>query len=140
MNKEFVAINESMWDPHPIGMKTTSAYDKNYKTIADSEKGPEVIEHFNTVAVQFHIEKKYSATVEILNNFVNKKFELIIETSKADLTLEEAENRRRNMMYTKGVSQKSKENETKSIGKALFIKRNSLGIETNSVKKDGIRP
>ncbi len=72
MKREFVAINESMWDSHPIGMMTTSAYDKNYTTIAESEKGPEVIEHLNTVAVQFHIEKKYSATVELLNNFVNK--------------------------------------------------------------------
>ena len=141
MQREFVAINESMWDPHPIGMKTTSAYDINYTIIAESEKGPEVIEHLNTIAVQFHIEKKYSATVELLNNFVNKKFELIIELSRADMTLEEAEIHKRGMMYTKMSSNISPQNNgAKTRGKALFIKRNSIGIETNSVKKEGIRP
>lgn len=57
MDKEFVAINESLWDAHPIGMSTTSAYEVNYSTIAESENGPEVLEHRNTLAMQFHIEK-----------------------------------------------------------------------------------
>lgn len=140
MKREFVAINESMWDPHPISMMTTSAYDKNYTTIAESEKGPEVIEHMNTIAVQFHIEKKYSATVQLLNNFVNQKFEVIVEHSRADMSLEEAENYRRNMMYTKVTTAPKPSEEVKTKGKAMFIKRNSMGIETNSVKKEGIRP
>ena len=50
------------------------------------------------------------------------------------MTLEEAENRRRNMMYTKVSQPKPKTEEVKQRGKALFIKRNSLGVETNSVK------
>jgi hypothetical protein len=92
MDKEFVAINESLWDPHPIGMATTSAYEVNYSIIADSEHGPEVVEHRNTIAVQFHIDKKYLATVQLLNNFIDKKFEQIVENSRVDMTLEEAEN------------------------------------------------
>lgn len=136
IDKEFVSINESLWDPHPIQMKTTSAYEINYTTIAESDKGPEIVEHRNTIAVQFHIEKKYMATVQLLNNFIDQKFELITDLSKADMGLEEAENFMRSMMYTKGpgAAAKSSVGEVKTSGKAMFIKKNSVGIETNSVK------
>jgi hypothetical protein len=142
MDKDFVATNESLWDPHPIGMSTTSAYEVNYTIIAESENGPEVIEHRNTIATQFHIEKKYVATVQLLNNFINRKFELIIENSRADMTLEDAEVFKRSMMYTKSSqpAYKKSSDEIKTRSKALFIKKNSLGMETNSVRKDSIRP
>lgn len=142
MDKDFVAINESMWDPHPIGMATTSAYEVNYTTIAESEKGPEVVEHRNTIAVQFHIEKKYMATVQLMNNFINRKFELIIENSRADMTLVDAENFKRSMMYTKSTApaQKISPDMIKTRSKALFSTKNSFGIDTNSVRKEAIRP
>lgn len=58
------------------------------------------------------------------------------------MTLEDAETHKRNMMYTKVSAAPKAQGEvrTKTKGKAMFIKRNSIGIETNSVKKDGIRP
>lgn len=113
-------------------------------TIAESERGPELIEHKNTIATQLHIETKYMPTVKILENFVNNKFELITEMSRADMTLKDAENYLRSIMYTKGPgatkSNKKDPFEVKTRGKALFVNKNSFGIETNSVKKDAIRP
>lgn len=50
IESEFVAINESMWDPHPIGLSSAAANQVNYSTIAESERGPEVVEHMNTIA------------------------------------------------------------------------------------------
>jgi len=125
---EFVAINESLWDPHPIGLSTTSAYEVNYSTIAESDRGPEVIEHRNTIAMQIHIESKYEPTIKLINNFINKKFELITEMSRADMTLDEAENYMRGMMYTKGphaAKFSKKENfEVKTRGKTMFVNKN----------------
>lgn len=83
------------------------------------------------------------ATVQLLNNFIDNKFELITAKSRADMTLEDAENYMKSMMYTKGpmnVKTSKEEDGIKTRGKALFVNKNSFGIETNSVKKDAIRP
>lgn len=83
------------------------------------------------------------ATVQLLNNFIDNKFELITAKSRADMTLEDAENYMKSMMYTKapiGVKTAKEEDGIKTRGKALFVNKNSVGIETNSVKKDAIRP
>lgn len=56
------------------------------------------------------------------------------------MSLEEAENYRRSMMYTKVAAASKPHEEVKTQGKAMFIKRNSMGMQTNSVKKEGIRP
>jgi hypothetical protein len=46
------------------------------------------------------------------------------------------------MMYTKGPNapKTARKENVKVRGKALFVNKNSYGIETNSVKKDAIRP
>lgn len=102
LESEFVAINESLWDPHPVGLATSSPWEVNYSAIAESERGPEIVEHKNTMATQFHIETKYEATIKLLQNFVDKKFELISNMSRADMTLDEAETYMRSMMNTRG--------------------------------------
>jgi hypothetical protein len=144
IESEFVAINESLWDPHPIGLSTTNSSAVNYTTLAESERGPELVEHMNTIATQLHVEYKYEPTIKMIHNYVDKKFELIIAMSRADMTLDEADNFIKSMMYTKGPNatktSKSGLFEVKTRGKALFKNKNSFGIETNSVRKNAIRP
>jgi hypothetical protein len=140
MDKQFAAINESMWDPHPIGLSSTPAYEVNYVTIADSERGAEVVEHRNTIAVQFHIDKKYLATVQLLHNFIDKKFETITENSRVDMTIEEAENYTKSLMYSQGPLAPKTTKNVAIKSRAMFVKKNAYGVETNSVRKDGIRP
>lgn len=127
VDKDFVAINESLWDAHPIKMATTTLNETNYVTIADSDNGPEIVEHKNTVAVQFHVDSKYEATIKIMNNYIDNKFEFIRENGKVDMNLEEAENYIRSMFYSKGPNavktNKTEEFTSKARGKAMFINK-----------------
>ena len=68
---DFVAYTPFTWFPH----FTNFSYEKfQFKTICQSDKGPIVIEHENTIAVGFHPLEKYPETITILFNFVKNKF------------------------------------------------------------------
>lgn len=83
-------------------MASTSAYEVNYETIVESKKGAEAIEHKNTIAVQFHVDKHYESTIQLLNNFINHHILLIQEMGKTHMMIDDAENLMKTMMYTKG--------------------------------------
>jgi hypothetical protein len=51
--QEFVVDNRNTWDPHPINITNMAVIEKNYVTLAESDRGPQVATHFNTLAVQF---------------------------------------------------------------------------------------
>lgn len=74
----------------------------------------------------------------MIQNYIDKKFELITAMSRADMTLDEAEHYAHQFPPTK--SSKPSGAEVKTRGKALFKNKNSFGIETNSVRKEAIRP
>ena len=68
---DFVAYTSFTWFPHFINF----SYEKfQFKTICQSDKGPIVIEHENTIGVGFHPLEKYPETITILFNFVKNKF------------------------------------------------------------------
>lgn len=92
LDKEFVLTNECLWDAHPKALGTFSAYGGTLSIIVESENGPEVIEHLNTIAGGFQVTEKYESTVTLLSNFINIKFEDIIEKGRVDMMLEEGEN------------------------------------------------
>jgi hypothetical protein len=137
---QFVASHESLWNAHSVDLASTSAYEVNYRVLVESSKGPEVIEHKNTIAMQLHIDKAYESTITLLQNFVNHNILLIQEHGRTHLMIEEGEDLMKTMMYTKGPNS----NKMKSLVKFRHNKHNKENIEdikkTNSVRKEGIRP
>ena len=67
----FVAYTSLTWYMHNVCVKDK---EMQYKTICDSNFGPMVIEHKNTVASMFHVMKSYPVSVKLLQNFIAKKF------------------------------------------------------------------
>lgn len=89
--QEFVVDNRNTWDPHPINITNMAVIEKNYQTLAESERGAQVAIHFNTLAVQFQVEHKYGDTVQILTNYVQSKLaEIQNSASRIDIPLDEA--------------------------------------------------
>jgi hypothetical protein len=37
--QEFVVDNRNTWDPHPINITNMAVIEKNYQTLAESERG-----------------------------------------------------------------------------------------------------
>ena len=88
--QEFVVENRNTWDPHPVNITNIDLVEQNYECIAESERGPQIAIHKNTVAVQFQVDKKYKETVQLLRNYVDIKMQLIQNAGKIDETLEQA--------------------------------------------------
>lgn len=91
MPAEFVALSKNAWDPHPVNITHIGSVLQNYHTLATSDRGPQVVEHRNTIAVQFHVDPKYKESVAILENFVSNKIEAIHSSEIETFLLEEAE-------------------------------------------------
>ena len=68
---EFIGISTLEWFPHFVNV---TAKKLQFKTICQSEKGPIVIEHDNSIGVGFHSQEKFRDSVKILENFIKKKF------------------------------------------------------------------
>lgn len=137
----FVASNESLWNAHDVELSSTSALEVNYERLVDSSKSHEVIAHKNTIAMQFHIDKKYHETIVILDNFIDHNILLIQEKGKIHMMIEEAENLVRSMMYTRGPNSGRTKAQAPSFSRSKAGKDNmSVTTKTNSIKKEGIRP
>jgi hypothetical protein len=83
--REFLVPNLNAWDVHPI-----NATDKDsvIMVLAESVRGPQIILHHNFVGVQFHVNPKYPATLEILRNFVLHMMKTFLsESDRIDLPL-----------------------------------------------------
>ena len=70
-SSEFNAFCSLEWFPHFINVTSKKL---QFKIICQSNKGPSVIEHENSVAVIFHPNQKYWDSAFILKNFINDKF------------------------------------------------------------------
>ena len=44
-----------------------------FKILSNSNKGPTIIEHENSIGCNFHISEKYKESLIILENFIAKK-------------------------------------------------------------------
>ncbi|CDW75232.1 UNKNOWN [Stylonychia lemnae] len=88
--QEFVVDNHNSWDPHPVNITNIQQIQTNYDTLAESERGPQIVQHMNTVAVQFHIDRKYKESLTVLQNFIIIKLGLFQSQGKIDFTLDQA--------------------------------------------------
>ena len=68
---EFVVYSSLSWFPHFVNVSNKKF---QYKIIGESEKGPIIIEHENTIGVGFHINIKFRDSVTLLENFIKNKF------------------------------------------------------------------
>ena len=72
VKRTFIMQNRNLWDPHPVNLTTMGSVARNYTVLAESERGPQAIEHDNTIASQFHVHPNYPIALVILKNFVEK--------------------------------------------------------------------
>ena len=68
---EFIALSSLEWFPHFVNV---TAKKLQFKTICQSDKGPIVIEHDNSIGVGFHSQERFKDSVNILENFIKTKF------------------------------------------------------------------
>ena len=68
---EFIVNTSLTWFPHFFNVSNLSL---QFKVICESEEGPVVIEHQNSIGVLFHINEKYKDTVTFMENFIRNKF------------------------------------------------------------------
>ena len=73
VDHQFLVENRFSWDTHPVNITDVKIVKQNYYVLAESEKSPVIIEHLNTIGVQFYINNQYPQTVQILSNFIKNK-------------------------------------------------------------------
>lgn len=85
---EFVAGTTLTWYGHNYCINSRKM---QLKTLCDSNFGPIVIEHGNSIGCLFHVEKRFPETITMLHNFIANKFVLaqsktavIVETKRFD--------------------------------------------------------
>ena len=61
---------------------------RQYRVLASSERGPQVIEYENMWAVQFHVKQKYKCSLGIVKNFVRLMHEKICNEAKIGISCE----------------------------------------------------
>ena len=74
---EFVVENVNTWDPHPVSIVHQEVVTKNYTTLAEGERGPQIAEHRNSILTQFPIKGKHKETVALLTNFITKSLQRV---------------------------------------------------------------
>lgn len=75
IKSEFKVCSLNKWNAHPINITNISLVGRNYTILAESMRGPQIIEHKNTFALQFQITSKCSESIQILNNYIVKRTE-----------------------------------------------------------------
>lgn len=73
LSPEFRARCTNIWEPHPVNLVNIRSVGENYRLVADSDRGPQIVTHENTLAVQFHVSHRYPETMQVLRNFVFTK-------------------------------------------------------------------
>ncbi len=71
--QEFKVFARNRWDPHPVNITNLAVVRENYRILVESERGPQIIEHENALAIQFVVSPKYPESVQVLANFVRKR-------------------------------------------------------------------
>lgn len=73
---EFITNTSLTWFPHFFNV-TYKKY--QFQIICESDKGPVVIEHENTIGVAFHTQENSKESCKLLENFMGKKFHEVQE-------------------------------------------------------------
>ena len=71
---EFKVYASNTWDSHPVNIqsKNLPLIHNNYKTLAESIRGPQITIHEDSICVQFDISPKYPESVKVMFNFLEK--------------------------------------------------------------------
>lgn len=77
---EFLVPFKCSWHIHPFSFINKT---KKFETLAESEKGPLIIEFKNILCTQFEIEAKYAETRIPLKNFILRHLRLIKTYNKS---------------------------------------------------------
>lgn len=120
---EFLVPSINKWDVHPIN---ATVKENVYTVIAESSRGPQIILHNNTVALQFHVNHKYPATFLVLKNFVlhvMSRFQN--EKEKIDLPL--------SIVSKTGIGMRHNYIGNSSSAASLF----EMGLKSNEAKHSG---
>ena len=132
---KFIVENKNAWDPHPINITNILHVEKNYTNLAESERGPQVIEHKNTIAIQFHISHLYPDTIKILHNFVERRLKQIQTDDKLHIDLEAANSREKKVFSKIQLLSGIVFSEHKDKGKASSILEASKELEGEPKRK-----
>jgi hypothetical protein len=63
----FLVPQLNAWDVHPVNMREKSSY---FTILGESDRSPQIVTLDNTAAVQFSIDRHYSMTVKVLENYI----------------------------------------------------------------------
>ena len=83
---EFVVRSNATWFPHNVCLTDKEL---KYLVLSSCPKGPIIIEHSNTIGLNFQVSKKYPYTLTILENFIKAKMVEVKNKAEILLTLEE---------------------------------------------------
>ena len=72
LKMEFKVPKINKWDPHPINVSQSVVgfIGNNYFVLAESDRGPQIIQHKNMISTQFHIDPSYHESIIVLDNFI----------------------------------------------------------------------
>ena len=122
-SSEFNAFCSLEWFPHFINVTSKKL---QFKIICQSNRGPSVIEHENSVAVIFHPNHRYWDSAFILKNFIKEKFNEVKDK----------------LLGVKAIYNINlKEDKDNSLFQRIFNNNNDITIkeEYNNEKESGLR-
>ena len=122
-SSEFNAFCSLEWFPHFINVTSKKL---QFKIICQSNRGPSVIEHENSVAVIFHPNHRYWDSAFILKNFIKEKFNEVKDK----------------LLGVKAIYNINlKEDKDNSLFQRIFNNNNDIMIkeEYNNEKESGLR-
>ncbi len=91
LSSQYLVLHDNLWDVHPVNLTYVSYIKRNYTTLSDCDRGPEVVEHDNSIAMQSNVSKTYPQTIAILRNFVRHKMLEIFSQGRQDIAVDVVE-------------------------------------------------
>jgi len=88
---QYLVLHENDWEVHPVNLTQVHFVKHNYNTLVDSEKGPEICEHDNTIAMESNINIKYPESKTILLNYTRHTLIELFAKGRNDITIALAE-------------------------------------------------
>eukprot|EP01022_Parablepharisma_sp_SALTPOND_P016844 TRINITY_DN256_c0_g1_i1.p1 TRINITY_DN256_c0_g1~~TRINITY_DN256_c0_g1_i1.p1 ORF type:complete len:536 (-),score=48.68 TRINITY_DN256_c0_g1_i1:265-1872(-) len=89
--QQFLVLHETDWEVHPVNVTQVSNVKRNYMTLCDSDKGPVIAEHENSIVMQTCLNKKYPETLKVLSNYVKHTLIELFAKGRIDITVAMAE-------------------------------------------------
>ena len=139
---EFVCENMQAWDPHPVNITSIELVQKNYQTLAEGERGPQIAEHNNTIALQFSLKVRHTETIKILQNFIDNALTRVANQGKVGLPLMQAYDdlelkqklKKSNLDFNTGRTFSQTHNTTQNLSSTLRETRTTMTDRNQSME------